>query len=231
MGQEHAGKGKHFLFYIAGCLSILLGLCGCVHLLDQWQGEQDLREARDLMDRGDFSASEQKAVGVMTAFPKALGDEALFQIGLLYTLPNNPYADYEKSIAFFEKLVTIYPDSSRKEEAAAWLSALNKIVDYKKETFELQQKVRLLEDTSESRGKRLRRLQEELQVKGKDLTGQRGKEFRRLQEELEERKREIIDYLETVNQLQNRVIELESQLANFKNIDLSIEQKKRGTAP
>ena len=57
------------------------------------------------------------------------------------------------------------------------------------------------------------------------------KKLKQLQEELEDREREITEYLESVSQLQNRVIELELQLARFKNIDLTIEQKKRSTTP
>jgi TolA-binding protein len=209
MGQERSREGKHFLLCIACCVSISLWLCGCVHSVKQWQGEQALKEARDLRSTGDYSASEKKTLSVLEAFPQTLGDEALFQMGLIYSLPKNPNADYEKSKAFFENLVTQYPDSSRKEEVAAWLSALTRIVGNEKETLELQKKVKTLEQTSEARGKKLKQLQEELEA----------------------REKEIADHRDAVSQLQGRVTELESQLAKFKNIDLTIEQKKRATVP
>jgi len=231
MGQEHSRKRKHLLIRIAGCLSVFLGLCGCVHLLNQWHGEQDLTEARHLMSTGQYSASEKKTLNVLEAFPQTLGDEALFQMGLIYSLPENPTADYERSKVFFERLVTQYPDSNRKQEAAAWLRALNRIIDNEKESLELQKKVQLLEQTSESKGKIVRQLQEQLKDRKKDIAQNPDKRMKQLQEELEDRKREITEYLETVSILQNRVVELESQLANFKNIDLSIEQKKRAIVP
>jgi hypothetical protein len=230
MDQERSGKGKHLLLCIACCISVSLWLCGCAHSLKQGQGEQDLKEAKDLMGMGDYSASEKKALGVMTAFPQALGDEALFQMGLLYTLPKNPNADYEKSRAFFEKLVTLYPDSSRKEEASAWLFALNRIVDNEKETFELQKKLRLLEQTLEAREKELKRLQGRLETRQKGLA-ERKDTVSQVQEELEAREREIAEYQNAVSRLKGRVTELESQLAKFKDIDLTIEQKKRVTRP
>jgi len=165
---------------------------------------------------GDYSASEKKTLGVLEAFPQTLGDEALFQMGLLYSLPKNPNADYEKSKVFFEKLLTLHPNSGRKEEAAAWLSALNRIVGNEKETLELQKKMRLLEQTSESRGKKLKQLQEELQEREREITEQRG----------------AVGQLKgRVTDLESHVTDLESQLAKFKNIDLTIEQKKRATAP
>lgn len=209
MGRERSGKGEHVLLCIACCVSISLWLFGCAHSIRQWQGEQALKEAKDLTGRGDYSASEKKTLGVLEAYPQTLGDEALFQMGVLYALPNNPYADYEKSRAFFEKLLTLHPDSSRKEEAAAWLFALNRIVGYEKESFELQKKMKLLEQTSDARGKKLKQLQEELDGRERERTEDR----------------------DAVRQLQNRVMELESQLAKFKNIDLTIEQKKRATVP
>ena len=232
MGQERSWKGKHFLLCVAGGLSILLGLGGCAHLSDQWQGEQDLKDAKHLMSTDQYSESEKKTLNVLEAFPKTLGDEALFQMGLIYCFPRNPMADYEKSKVFFERLVTQYPDSSRKGEAAAWLFVLNRVLDNEKESFELQRQVRLLEQTIESREQMLRQLQEQLKDKEKDKekeTAQHSeKKLKQLQEELEDRKKEINGYLETVSQLQNRVKELESQLAKFKNIDLTIEKKKRG---
>ena len=231
MGQEHSGKGKQFLLCITGCLSIGLGLCGCGHLLNQWQGEQDLREAKLLMHTGQYSESERKTMRVLEAFPKTLGDEALFQMGLIYSLPKSPAVDYEKSKVFFERLVSQYPDSSRREEAEAWVFAINRILENEKESFELQKKVWILDQASESRAKMVRQLQEELKDRKKEIAQNPEKRLRQLQEELEDRKKEIIEYLEMVNQLQNRVIELELQLAKFKNIDLTIEQKKRGNAP
>lgn len=209
MGQERSRKGKHFLFRIACCVGICLGLCGCVHSYNQWRGAQGLGEAKALMSTGHYSASEKRALRVLEAYPGTLGDEALFLMGLIYANPKNPTADCEKSKAFFEKVVTQYPESLRAEEAALWSLILARSLADEKETSELQKKVRALEQTSEARGKKLKQLQEELEGKQK----------------------EIVEHREEVSQLQGRVSELETQLAKFKNIDLTIEQKKRATAP
>ena len=216
MGKERSRKGKYVLLCIACCVSLLLWLSGCVYPVKQWQGEQALKEAKGLMGTGEYSASEKKTLGVLEAFPQTLGDEALFQMGLLYSLPSNPNADYEKSKVFFEKLLKLHPDSGRKEEAAAWLSALHRIVGDEKETVELQRKMKLLEQSSESRGKKLKQLQEELEERERKINEQR----------------DAVGQLKRrVTELESQVTELESQLAKFKNIDLTIEQKKRATAP
>jgi hypothetical protein len=220
MGQEHSRKGKHFLFRIACCMSLFLLFCGCVDALRQWQGEQDLREAKHLMSRGNFSASEKETLGVLETFPHTLGDEALFQMGLLYVLPENANASYEKSKTFFEKLVMQYPDSDRREEAAAWVVALTRLVSDERETLELRKKVAILEHASERASEAIEQASETNE-----------KKIKQMQEELKAREKELEEHQNTVNRLQSRVKELESQLAKFKNIDITIEQKKRATAP
>jgi phage shock protein A len=59
----------------------------------------------------------------------------------------------------------------------------------------------------------------------------RGRKLKQLQDELDGREKEITEQQDAVHQLQNRVNELESQLAKFKSIDLNIEKKKRATTP
>lgn len=209
MGQERSWKGKHFLLCLACSVGLCLGLCGCVHSYKQWRGEQGLGEAKALMSTGHYAASEKRALRVFDAYPHTLGDEALFLMGLIYATPKNPAADYEKSKAFFEKVVTQYPESHRAEEAALWSLTLTRVVTGEKEGSELQKKIRFLEQTSEARGKKLKQLQEELEGRQKELIEHRGE----------------------ISHLKGRVAELETQLAKFKSIDLTIEQKKRATAP
>jgi chromosome segregation ATPase len=226
MGEERSRKGKHFLFRIACCVSVFLGFCGCVQSLKQWQGEQDLREAKHLMSTGNYPACEKKTLSVLETSPQTLGDEALFQMGLLYALPKNANASYEKSKTYFEKLVTQYPESDRKEEAAAWLLALTRVIRNEKETLELQEKLTILEQASEAKGRKLKQMQEDLEAREKEIN-----ELKQMRKDLEARKKEIDEHRDAVSQLQSRVKELESQLAKFKNIDLTIEQKKRATVP
>jgi septal ring factor EnvC (AmiA/AmiB activator) len=173
------------------------------------RGAEGLGEAKALMSTGHYAASEKKTLRVLEAYPDTLGDEALFLMGLIYASSNNPTADYGKSKAFFEKLVAQYPESVRAEEAAVWSLILTRIVAEEKETSELQKKVKTLKQTAEARGKKLKQLQDEL----------------------EGREKEIGEHWDSVIRLQGRVTELESQLAKFKSIDLTIEQKKRATAP
>jgi len=234
MGQERSGKGEHVLLCIACCVNIWLSLCGCAHSVKQSQGDQALGEAKELRAMGDYSASEKKTLGVLEDFPQTLGDEALFQMGLLYALPKNPNADFEKSGSFFQKLVTLYPDSSRKEEASAWIFLLTRKAGNEKETLELQSRMRMVEQTSETRGKKMKQLEEKLEAREKEVAEHRDAVTQlqnRVEEELEAREKEVAEYRDAVTQLQNRVKELESQLAKFKNIDLTIEQKKRATVP
>jgi tetratricopeptide (TPR) repeat protein len=52
------------------------------------------------------------------------GDEALFNMGLIYAHFGNPKKDYSKSIVFFKKLIKDYPQSPFVEQARMWTGTL-----------------------------------------------------------------------------------------------------------
>jgi len=202
MGQERAGKRKHVFFCRACCLSVLLGFIGCLPPVKEWQGRQSLREAESLMARGEYGASMGEALKVEEAFPMTLGDRAVFQMGLLYAHPENSRADSEKAIACFERVLREFPLSEKKEEARLWLLTL-------RAKEELRRKVKVVEQAGDAKEKKIKLLQGEF----------------------DEREKEIVEKQEEIDQLQKRVTELEAQLSKLKNVDLTIEKKKRAPSP
>lgn len=202
MGAERAGKRKHVFFCRACCLSLLLGFMGCLPPVKEWHGRQSLREAESLMARGEYGASMDEALKVREAFPMTLGDRAVFQMGLLYAHPENSRADYEKAMSCFERILKEFPLSEKREEARLWLLTLRNRQD-------LVKKVKGIEQAAESKDKKIKLLQAELEETEKKLT---------------EDQKEI-------DQLHNRVTELEAQLSKLKNVDLTIEKKKRAPLP
>jgi len=202
MGEERTWKGKHVFFYRACCLSVLLGLIGCLHPVEEWHGRQRLKEAEAFMVQGEYEASVSQSLRVLEANPMSLGDEALFQMGLLYAHPENPGADYGKAIGFFERVVTEFPLSEKRNEARLWLLILK---NREEELGQLRRRAKAAEKAAEAKEEKLKLLREELEVREKNLA--------------EERKE--------IDQLQNRVAELEGQLARLKSVDLTIQEKKR----
>jgi cell division protein FtsB len=181
-------------------------LVGCVPPALQWQGGQALRDAESKMGKGEYDASRQASLRVLKEYPEAHGDRALFQMGLLYAHPENPDMDYDKSISYFGRLLKEFPLSEKREEARIWVLTLRSRKD---ESEQLRKKVKVLEQAAEAKEKRVKNLREEIE--------ERDKELNEMQNEL--------------GQINNRVTELEAQMAKFKNVDLTIEKKKRSTLP
>jgi hypothetical protein len=185
---------------------MIWGLAGCIPPAFQWQGRQALKEAESKMGKGEYETSAQETLRVLKEYPEAHGDQALFQMGLLYADPGNPNMDYGKSIGYFERVIREFPLSEKKEEARIWLLTLR---IKEEESAQLRKKVKVLEQDTEGKEKKVKNLQEEIDERDQKLN---------------EMKNELI-------QINNRVTELEAQMAKFKNVDLTIEKKKRSTLP
>jgi outer membrane protein assembly factor BamD (BamD/ComL family) len=52
------------------------------------------------------------------------GDEALFNIGLIYAHSGNPKKDYRKALDSFRKVIADYPKSPFVEQAKIWVGIL-----------------------------------------------------------------------------------------------------------
>jgi tetratricopeptide (TPR) repeat protein len=232
MGEKCTWKRKYLFFCCACCLSALFGLIGCVQPVkesqdrqsvkdaefemgsgkfetssqEMRQGRQELRDAQSLMGNGEYEAAMQVTLKVLEANPVTLGDQALFQMGLLDANPENPQVDYEKAIVCFERILKEFPTSEKKEEARLWLVTLQ---HRQEELGKLRAKVKGIEQAAETKDKKLKSLQEEL----------------------EDREKKLTEGQTEIDQLRNRVIELEAQLSKLKNVDLTIEKKKRAPLP
>ncbi|MBW2331603.1 MAG: tetratricopeptide repeat protein [Deltaproteobacteria bacterium] len=144
MGRERTRKGKHLLFYPACCiallLGILLGIWGCTQFQQKWKGEGRLARAGTLLVKGKYEESMREAKEVLRLYPRILGDEALFQMGLIYAYPKNPDQDYQKSLKRFQRVIKEFPKSELKDQAEVWASVLQKIMDKEKEIGKLEQR-------------------------------------------------------------------------------------------
>ncbi len=224
--QESFRERKCFLLCFACCLIMTWGLVGCIPPTFQKQGEQDLKEAKLMtgsaeyetsaletlkdaesrMGRSDYETSRQETLMVLKEYPGVYGDRALFQLGLLYAHPENPSMDYGRSIDYFERLLKEFPLSEKKEEARIWLLTLR---SREEESEQHRKKMKTLEQAAEAKEKKVKNLMEEVE--------QRDKRLNEMQDEL--------------GHINSRVMDLEAQMAKFKNVDLTIEKKKRLTLP
>ena len=126
MGSEQARNRKHLFLCLACSIMISLVTDGCVHFHIKQEGEEDLTRARSLMSQGLFEASFRESQEVLRRYPQSQGDQALFQMGLIYLHPQNPNVDYQKSLGYFQRLEREFPDSQMRSEAEIWVSLLQK---------------------------------------------------------------------------------------------------------
>ncbi len=115
----------------------------------KWQGKQDLAKARTFMFEGDYESSLKYNREVLRQFPRTMGDQALFQMGLNYAHTKNPNPDNQESIECFQSIIEEFPKSSIRDEASIWILFLQKTIENKKRFDHLQRQKENLKDQIE----------------------------------------------------------------------------------
>jgi tetratricopeptide (TPR) repeat protein len=140
MGRKRPGTGKHVHFCIAVLTCLLLSQCAGIDrspllqkLLPQDEARQHLFLGQKLLAQGDYEAAleeNQKALSLATNGPP--GEEALYNMGLIYAHPRNPKRDYAKSIAFFNRLISEYAQGPWVDQATIWAGVLKESEELKR---------------------------------------------------------------------------------------------------
>jgi len=100
-----------------------------------------LLQTDDLIETNNFKKAldvNQKALSISGNGHRM--DEILFNIGLIYAHYDNPDKNYVKSIEYFERLITEYPESPLVNQAKVWQDLLNVIEKSKQVDIEIDQK-------------------------------------------------------------------------------------------
>jgi len=203
MGKKPARGGQHILFCIAGLLMLLWG---CSLPLKQWQTEEHLARARYLHSRGKYDASLTESRKTLKMYPRSLGDQALYQIGLIYAHPDNPNHDFRKAIANFEQLVRAYPGSRRKLESETWIRVLQAMIATQERLNEQARSLAALSQTLKEERESAKKLQEEY--------------------------RSVMEVRNSqIESLKKKIDELQGSIDRLKEVDIKIEEKRRETSP
>ena len=138
MGRKRTGKRKHLYLFLA--LLIVLPASGCA-TLEEWvrpqEAREQLAESHDLISRGEFGHFFNINEKILAEFPKnPPGDEALFNLGLLFAHPDNPKKDYKVSRDFFKWIRRDFPNSPLSGKARIWEGTLGDLLDLKKQLGE-----------------------------------------------------------------------------------------------
>lgn len=201
MGKKQTWKWEHLFLYFACLMVFSLGTQGCSRF-KLWQGKQRLTGATKLMIKGKHQKSLEYNKEVLRLFPQMFGDQALFQMGLNYSHPENPNSSYQKAIESFQSIIVEYPESSLKDDAVVWVLLLRKIEEKEKMISEL-----------ENQNESIKYINMMLEDKKMKLENQNA-----------------ILMNKNVS-LKAKNIKLEDQIKKLKEVDLGIEDKKRKESP
>ncbi len=104
MGKKLSRSGEHLYFSFICMMIMPVLICGCSHFDKGLGAESIFKEANDLFNQGNYTASLSKYKQIIEKYPKS-GDRVLFEMGVIYAYPRNEQKDYEKSLECFQKVI------------------------------------------------------------------------------------------------------------------------------
>ena len=128
MGRKQPRAWKYIYLYVASLTFSFLFLLSCATL----KGDDNLLRSQMLLAKGNYEGALEENKKILSRYPdRPPGDEALFNMGLIYSHYGNPEKDYKKAFSFFWRLLKEFPQSSHAEEVKIWTGALNTIEETK----------------------------------------------------------------------------------------------------
>ena len=142
MRRKRIRERKYFYCFFTGLILLLIFGCSSVQ---QSRFSGDLQNAETLYAHGDFEGglkANQNIVALCEGKPP--GDQALFNMGLIYASLKYPKKDYRKSMALFRRVVKEYPQSPLVPQARTWIGVLEVIERSKEVDIEMERKKKKL---------------------------------------------------------------------------------------
>ncbi|MFC1862570.1 hypothetical protein ACFL1Z_01270 [Thermodesulfobacteriota bacterium] len=226
MGAERTWRRKHLLIYIAGVLMMFLVVEGCSLLPGSLTYDYWFRKADGYVDEGNYQASLHENEVILEQFPETLGDQALLRMGLIYINPDFEKNDDEKALVSFQRILIDYPESHARVEAQLWVLMIEQMKQKVNQIQELENRISNLQsvvDAQISQDDKLVNLQSALDAK----MSQDDKLVNSLNG-CKSEKKALQDDLAVIK---GELKKLEAQLELFKDVDMSVEKKKREELP
>jgi len=149
LGRKRSRSWKYIYFCVASLISLFLA--GCVisenikKIQEYKEASEHLLRAKELLAQGDYEGSLKENQKVLSLGDNKLpADEALFNIGLIYSHYGYQKKDYKKSLTFYKRLVRDFPMSPLVEQAKIWIGVLEVIEKTKQVDIEIEEKKKKL---------------------------------------------------------------------------------------
>ena len=126
MGRKQNRTGQYLHLFVA-CV-IFMSLQGCATSKEMGSKRETceyLVKAQKLLEQEDYEGSlkeNQKVLSLYGNVPP--GDEALFNMGLIYTYYRYSKRDYQKSLDCFKRLIKVFPQSPLVVHSKIWIGML-----------------------------------------------------------------------------------------------------------
>jgi len=166
MGRKRAGTGKYLFCFIAILTCCIL--IGCVSTKKQHEerdfdmtvepmqtsigksqpkkenmrdeSKEHMNQAKRLLANGQHDASLREYMKVLSIAPNGPpGDEAMFNIGLIYAYPKFQKRDYGKAVTSLNKVIKEYPQSNWSGQAKILLDIIQENERMKRVSSEASQ--------------------------------------------------------------------------------------------
>ncbi len=221
MGRKRTGTREYLYLSIAGMIFISFGGCAT---LKEMEAKREAREylitAQKLLDQGDYEGSlkeNQKVLSLCDSIPP--GDEALFNMGLIYAHYGYAERDYNRSLDLFKRLLKVFPQSPLAGQDKIWIEILQEKKILNEEIEELNKTAKKCKQENE----RLNRENEELNKTIKKYKP----ENERLNREIEELNKTIKKYKPENERLNREIEELNTTIKKLKQVDIEMDEKKK----
>jgi tetratricopeptide (TPR) repeat protein len=129
LGRKRTGTGKYvFLFLALVIVTVGSGCTAVDGILKKQEAGFTLEEGRHYLASGNFDRYVEINQQVLSDFPKTPpGDEALFNLGRVFSHPEYSRRDYKVALRFFKWLSADFPESPFEKRSRTWISLLENI--------------------------------------------------------------------------------------------------------
>ncbi len=137
MGRKHYGTGQCIQICFACIIFLLISGCATLDGMKNWHAASEHRaRSQMLLAVGDYEGALSENLKIQSIVNDGYsGDEAVFNIALIYAHHDNPKKDFAKSLKYFRKLIKNFPQSPLLEQARVWVGVLK---DIEKSEMKLQ---------------------------------------------------------------------------------------------
>jgi tetratricopeptide (TPR) repeat protein len=169
--------------------------------IERYQAGQRLARADELVRAGRYQDARDTYLRLLEEHPTfPAADHALFSLGRLHALPDNPNRDYREAHRAFDRLVTEFPQSPWTEEARPWRDLLAALIERGHALA-----------ASEREAERLRQELEQARRRHREEVAHGRRDSERLRQEAERARREAQRLEQYLERLKAMEVELERQ--------------------